>query len=145
MRESGKFLRVVLLVLTMFLALTALAGGIGLLFGWNTPSPELLARSIFRNYTVPGLTLFFIVGGSAILSSVLMLRKSRYLDIVAIGTGVIIMSFEFGEVLIIGSPPGPALVMQLFYFALGSLIVIVTLGLQFFELMHEKRQNHHGR
>ncbi|HUX52541.1 MAG TPA: hypothetical protein VMW73_17260 [Spirochaetia bacterium] len=144
MTESRKFLRVVLIVLTMFLALTALAGGSALFFGWNAPSTELLAGTIFRDYTVPGLMLFIVVGGSALASLILWLRKSRFSDIFAIASGIIIMCFEFGEVLIIGSPPGPAFVLQLFYFVLGSLMVIVTLGLQFFELLHEKKESHRG-
>ena len=144
MTESRKFLRVFLIVLTMFLALTALAGGSALFFGWNAPSTELLAGTIFHDYTVPGLTLFIVVGGSALASSLLLIRKSRFADTFAIASGIIIMCFEFGEVLIIGSRPGPALVMQLFYFVLGSLMVIVTLGLQFFDLLHEKKESHRG-
>jgi hypothetical protein len=40
------------------------------------------------------------------------------------------MSFEFVEVLAIGSPAGPARVMQLLYFAVGiALVVASTAGM----------------
>jgi hypothetical protein len=39
------------------------------------------------------------------------------------------MTYEFVEVLAIGSPPGPALIMQVVYFAIGLALVSVSLVL----------------
>jgi len=44
-----------------FLALTAFAGGIGLIADLNAPSLEMLGGSLFHNYIVPGLALFEIM------------------------------------------------------------------------------------
>ena len=54
--------RILLIVLAFFLALTAFAGGIGLLAGLNAPPVELLKGSPFSDYTIPGLSLFVLVG-----------------------------------------------------------------------------------
>jgi len=57
--------RLVLIVMTTFLELTGFAGGIGLIADLNAPPLEMLEGSVFRNYIVPGLALFVIVGGTA--------------------------------------------------------------------------------
>jgi hypothetical protein len=89
---ASRVFRVVLIVLTTFLALTAFAGGIGLIADLNAPSLEMLEGSLFHNYIVPGLALF--------------------------------------EIMAIGSPPGIARDLQIFYFTLGSLIVAFSIAFQ---------------
>jgi hypothetical protein len=140
MRLIQKTLNVVLIVLTLFLALTAVVGGIALLAGLNTPPVAMLQGSPFRDYTVPGLALTVIVGGSALLAALLLLRKSKYATLLAATAGAIIMFFEFVEALSIGSPIGVARTLQIFYFGLGTLIVIVALGLWFLDLRAERRK-----
>lgn len=135
MKRLGKVASVVLIVLNVFLALTAFAGGIGLLAGLYAPGVEELQGSPFTNYTIPGLSLFVLVGGSALLAAVLLIRKSRFALLFSIGAGIIIMFFEFVEVLVIGSPPGAALVLQLFYFGLGTAIAVVSIGVGFIDLL----------
>jgi hypothetical protein len=137
MRLLRKTLNVVLIVLTFFLALTAVAGGIALLTGLNTPPVAMLQGSPFRDYTIPGLALTVIVGGSGLFAAILLLRKSKYATLFAATAGIIIMFFEFVEALIIGSPAGVARTLQIFYFGLGTLIVITALGLWFLDLRAE--------
>ena len=108
MRSLRVALRVTLILLTAFLALTAFAGGIGLLTGWNAPPVEDLGDSPFKDFTLPGLALFVLVGGAALLACVLLIRRSRWAAPVAAGAGLSIMFFEFVEILVIGSPPGIA-------------------------------------
>jgi hypothetical protein len=38
------------------------------------------------------------------------------------------MFFEFVEVLVIGSPAGVARTLQIFYFGLGTIIMVIALG-----------------
>jgi hypothetical protein len=90
---ASRVFRVVLIVLTTFLALTAFAGGIGLMADLNAPSLGMLEGSLFHNYIVPGLALFEIV-----------------------------------EIMAIGSPPGIARDLQIFYFTLGSPIVAFSIA-----------------
>lgn len=124
---------VTLMVLTFFLALTAVLGAAGLLAGFNRPSLDLLQGTIFGDYTVPGLALGIIVGGGALVSAILLLRGRRPARTIAGLSGLAIIVFEFVEVLAIGSPDGAAFVLQVFYFVLGLLIVGICLGLQALE------------
>jgi hypothetical protein len=129
-----RILYFVLIVLTGFLFLTGCAGGLGLLFNWNAPPISQLGNSIFKDYTVPGLGLFFLVGGSALLAMLLLIRKSKYGLLLANTAGIIILFFEFVEVQVVGSPAGVAQNLQLFYFGLGTLISVFAMGIWFVEL-----------
>lgn len=119
-------LRVLLLGLSGFLAVSAIPGGLALLAGFYAPPVEQLKGSVFADFTIPGLSLLFVVGGSAGLATVLLLRRSRFSFASAAAAGLIVMTFEFVEVLAIGSPAGPARVMQLLYFALGAALVAAS-------------------
>jgi hypothetical protein len=130
-----KTIRIVLIVLTIFLALSAFAGAIQLIEGTYAPPADLLAGSPFDSYLLPGLALGLIVGGSALFAAVLLIRKSRFALLASVAAGLIIMFFEFVEVLVIGSPAGPAFMLQVFYFGLGVVIAVVSLGQWFVELL----------
>lgn len=124
-----KFERYTLILLDAFLAISAVAGGIGLLTGAIAPDVAQLQGSPFGSYLIPGLALLCLVGGSAMLATGLMLRLPD-LGIVASGVaGVMIMGFEVIEVLVIGSDPGLARNLQLLYFTLGLLIVLLARAL----------------
>jgi len=125
----NKVERNTLIVLDVFLAITAIAGGIGLLTGAIAPGVELLQGSPFTSYTIPGLALLIIVGGSALVATGLMLRLP-HLGVLASGiTGLMIIGFEVIEVLVIGSDPGVARNLQIFYFTLGLLIALLSAAL----------------
>lgn len=138
MKQTRKAAYVILTVLTGFLALTAFLGGIGLLANINAPPVEDLQGSIFKDFTIPGLALFMIVGGSALLATILLVRKSKFAVLAATVAGIIIMFFEFVEVLVIGSPPGVAQALQFIYFGLGILIAIISIGIWFLDLFFER-------
>ena len=133
MNTMTKFVRIVLIVLTIFLALSAVAGGIQLLEGTYAPPIEML-NGFFKDYAIPGLALGLIVGGSATFAAFLLIRKSPFATLFAATAGIIIMFFEFDEVLVIGSPVGMARNLQIFYFGLGTLIVIFSMAAWFLEL-----------
>ena len=134
MKTFKNFLYVALIILTIFLALTALAGCIQLVEGTYAPPVEMLNGSIFKNFTIPGLALGLIVGGSAAFAAVLLFRKSKFSILFAATAGIIIMFFEFVEVLSIGSPVGIARTLQIFYFGLGTVIVVASMGNWFLDL-----------
>jgi hypothetical protein len=121
-----RILRIALIILDAFLALTAFAGGIGLLTGAAAPSTDLLKDSPFSSYTIPALSLFVIVGGCALAAAILLLRRHPQAALVALASGVIIIGFEIVEVLVIGSDPGLARSLQIFYFTLGLLIAVIA-------------------
>lgn len=134
MKPFIKTLHVILIVLTAFLSLTAVLGGIALIANFNAPPVEMLQGSMFKNFTIPGLSLALIVGGSGSFAAVLLFRRSKFDILFAATAGIIIMFFEFVEVMIIGSPAGPARFMQIFYFGLGTSIVVAAMGTWFLDL-----------
>jgi len=134
----AKSIRVLLIVLMFFLALAAFEGGIQLLVGFYTPPVEMLSGSIFKDYTIPGLILGIIVGGSALFAAILLLRKNKYAVLASISAGLIIMSFEFVEMLVIGSPAGPARFMQILFFGTGAVISAAALGQLFIGLIADR-------
>lgn len=134
MKFLAKSLHVILIVFTSFLALTAVLGGLVLFTGFYAPPLDMLQGSLFNDYTVPALSLTVMVGGSAIFAAVLLFRRSKFDMLFATTAGIIIMCFEFVEMLVIGSPAGPARFMQVFYFGLGISIVIAALGTWFLDL-----------
>lgn len=121
-----RVLRIVLIVLDAFLALTAVAGGIGLVAGLNAPPVEMLAGSPFRSYTIPGLALLVIVGGSALVAAVVLLRRQRWGALASGIAAAMIVGFEIVEVLAIGSPPGVARTLQIFYLSLGVALALLA-------------------
>jgi hypothetical protein len=128
MSRLRRVFTVTLTALSAFLALSAIPGGIALLIGFNAPPVQQLAGSVFSDFTIPGLALLLLVGGSAVLATVLLLRKSPFALLGSIAAGLVVMSFEFVEVLAIGSPTGPARVMQILYFGVGGALAAVSLG-----------------
>ena len=133
-----KSIRTLLIVLMFFLALAAFEGCIQLLVGFYTPPVEMLSGSVFKDFTIPGLALGIIVGGSALLSAILLLRKNKYAVLASISAGLIIMFFEFVEMLVIGSPAGPARFMQIFFFGMGTVIIAASIGQLFLGLITER-------
>jgi len=135
MKQFRKTIYAILISLTLFLALTAILGGVALLANLNTPPVSQLGGTPFKDWTIPGLSLALIVGGSALLAAILLLRKSKFAPLSTAAAGTIIMFFEFVEVLMIGSPAGIGRTLQIFYFAWGTGIEIFSLGLWFLELL----------
>lgn len=134
MKIFRKTINVALIVLTIFLALTTMTGCIQLVEGTYAPPVEMLNGSVFKDFTIPGLALGLIVGGGAAFAAVLLIRKSKFALMFSVAAGILIMFFEFVEVLVIGSPAGIARTLQIFYFGLGTVITVVSLGLWFIEL-----------
>jgi hypothetical protein len=110
-------------VLLLFLAVTAGAGGFGLLTGSIVPGLDRLAGSPFRSYAIPGLVLVLIVSGSALRATMLLIMRRADGPRAAIIAGMMVVSFDVVEVLVIGSPAGLARNLQVFYFALGFAVV----------------------
>jgi hypothetical protein len=129
-----KYLYTTLIVLNIFLAVTAIPGGFCLLTGIAAPPLDELKGSIFTNYTIPGLSLMIIIGGSALLTTIMLFRKNKFALFYAAGTGLILMTFEFVEILVIGSPTGAGLVMQIIYFVLGAAMVKWSLFVLYIDL-----------
>lgn len=138
MKAFTKILTIFSIIFAGFLAITALLGGMMLVADVNAPSVTLLQGTPFSSYLIPGLALTVIVGGSALFAFILLLRKSKFALLIATTAGTIVMFFEFIEKLVIGSPVGVAGFLQLFYFGLGTLMIVLSMGIWFLELQVQK-------
>jgi hypothetical protein len=138
MQQLRKTIYTTLIILNLFLALTAIPGGFCLITGIAAPPIDELKGSLFSDYTLPGLALMIFVGGSALLTAIMLIRKYRYAIFYSAIVGLIIMVFEFIEILTIGSPTDAGLVMQIIYFMLGAAMVKWALFVLYIDL---KKQN----
>jgi hypothetical protein len=145
-----KATRITIFVLVVFGALTTLAGGIGLLTGAIAAPLEWLQGSPFVDYTIPGLALAIIVGGSMLLAAATIFT-GREIGVLASGfAGLAMMIFEIVEVVVIdpfaGSSLSLAITLQVFYFALGLAIFVLALILWMTEFRSQhfpvKRMSH---
>lgn len=135
----SRFLDRALLGLDLFLAVTTIAGGIGLLTGLIAPGTDLLAGSIFSGYVIPGLALLVLAGGSATLATVDVARHGTYRYEASILAGAVIIVFELVEWTIIGYS-----FLQAFYLALGGLIVILAARLLYRAIAEAVRRPRRG-
>lgn len=112
-----------LLLLNLFLAFTALGGGIALLSGY-TPPLSFLESSPFESYRVPAWSLIILVAGSATVAVVMILRGRPGALLANMAASGAILIFEFVEIATIGSPPGAPRVMQILYLIVGLAIAL---------------------
>jgi hypothetical protein len=145
-----KAMRITIFVLVLFGALTTLAGGIGLLTGAIAAPLEWLQGSSFVDYTIPGLALAIIVGGSMLLAAATIFT-GREIGVLASGfAGLAMMIFEIVEVAVIdpyaGSSLSLAIPLQVLFFTLGLAIFILALILWMTEFRSQhfpvKRMSH---
>lgn len=94
---SGRALRTtiswVLVVLSIFLAVSAVGGGVGMIVADGLSMPKaMLADTPFTTYTIPGLILVLVVGGTQAVAAAMLLarRESSLLWSAVAGFGMVI-------------------------------------------------------
>ena len=109
--------------LLLFNAVTAIAGGLMLMWEVNTPPQAWLANTIFTSYFIPGLLLLVIVGGSALAAFVYGLEgRSKYSDALALLSGVILIGWIIDEMALLGQFSW----LQLLYLTTGGVLIALT-------------------
>jgi hypothetical protein len=138
-----KVIRITLFVLETFIWTSALAGGIGILQGTN-PYLQVawLADTPFSDYTIPGLLLVIVVGGSALLAAATVFIQREWAVLVSLLAGQLMAGYEVVEAIIIDSKVGnvilTTLVTQLVFFVPG----LVIFGLAGFIWVRDYRPQH---
>ena len=140
-----KVIRIVLLVIEAFVGLSALGGGIailqGVVFGFVLPL-AWLAGTPFSDYTIPGLALVIVVGGSALLAAATVFIEREWAVLVSVLAGLLMAGYEVVEAVSLDSKVGNALPtvleLQLLFFVLG----LAVFGLAGFLWMREYRSQH---
>ncbi|HET7037742.1 MAG TPA: hypothetical protein VFI42_18850 [Thermomicrobiaceae bacterium] len=115
-----------LVALEAFAAISAIGGGIGLAGGGLEFPLDWLAGTPFTSYTVPGLILGVVVGGSQLIALVASLRHASWAMAASLWAGVIMLGWIVGEVLIVGSHGGVMIGLQALYFIVGLLIAALA-------------------
>jgi len=109
-------------ILTGFVALTAIGGGIAMLVGADKFPLEWLQGTPFKDYTIPALILAIVVGGSSLLATVMIFMGHKVAMRASMVGGLILVGQIVVEVLILKQvPPGPT-VIEVVYFILGLVI-----------------------
>jgi hypothetical protein len=104
-----KGLRIAIGVITGFIALTAIGGGIALLSGAEGARFPLawLQATPLKDYTIPALLLTIAVGGSSLLACIMLFRNSKNSLVFSFVAGSIMVGFIVVEGLILKQiPPG---------------------------------------
>ncbi len=91
-----------LIVLDCLAGVSALIGMGICVFGWGYQFPtSWLQGTPFADYTVPGLILGLVVGGSALVAMVATVKSARIGAITSMVAGVIMMGWVVGEYILI--------------------------------------------
>ncbi len=113
-------------VFQIMMALSAVAGGVGLLgdpSGGNLGfSPEQLSGTPFSGYLVPGLFLLVVIGVGHLLGGIVTLARYRYAGEIAMLLGALLIIWIIIQVLLIGLVS----LLQPAYFLFG--VVEILLG-----------------
>jgi hypothetical protein len=125
----------ILFVASVFVALTAVGGGITLAIGFDKFPPEWLTGTPFRSYVIPGFILAVVVGGSAAAAAAAVLRKASTGALVSLLAGAILLGWLLGERLIL---PPVAFVPQFWwleaaYIAIGLMMVVPAVAVRLSE------------
>jgi hypothetical protein len=99
---SRKFFNTTLGILLAIVAVNAFGGGIYGMSGADSIPKQWLSHSIFDSYFVPGLILFFVVGGFSLFGSIQIFRQSGFAITSAFLAGLILMFWVLSQVAIIG-------------------------------------------
>jgi len=98
---------VTLFVASVFVALTAVLGGIAVAIGVDKFPAGWLVGTPFSSYLIPGLILAFIVGGSAVVAAIAALRRLDASTLTAMLAGAIMLGWLAGERLILPTAAFP--------------------------------------
>jgi hypothetical protein len=138
-------IRIALLAIAAFIATSAIEGGVavlgGVVFGYKLPL-SWLAGTPFSDYTIPGLALAIVVGGSALIAAATIFIHREWAGLVSVVAGLVMAGYLVVEIVSIDSKLGDALptslAVQLFYIVLG----VALIGLGGFLWMREYRTQH---
>jgi hypothetical protein len=102
---------------------SAVAGGVALVKGGIRMPIQWLSRTPFDSYIMPGLILFFIVGGSHLAAAYAILARCQSARSASLLAGMILTIWLIAQIAMIGYTSW----MQLLFFILG----LATLFLSF--------------
>jgi hypothetical protein len=120
---------VTLFVASVFVALTAVFGGVALAMGVDKFPADWLVGTPFGSYLIPGLILAVVVGGSAAIAALAALRRPDAGALASMLAGAIMLGWLAGERLILPAAAFPPQFswLEAIYIAAGLLMVVPAL------------------
>jgi menaquinone-dependent protoporphyrinogen oxidase len=109
--------------LALFVGLTAVLGGIGLMIGWPssaTPPVTLLAHSPFRSFLVPGAVLFSLVGLPGLYAAARHFSRDSFAPFASMVLGLSLTIWTVVEMAMLRT----AEPLQLFYLGVAIAILL---------------------
>lgn len=97
-----KTIRYTIASILLFIALNAFGGGYYGMSGAKDVPLELLNGSPFKSYFIPGLILFFVVGGACLTSAILLFKDSILGRKAALMSSLILLTWIAVQVAMIG-------------------------------------------
>ena len=120
---SKRGIRVAVIAVDLLEAVSAIVGGIGLLVGFMNIPISVLHGGPFSDFTVPGLLLAVVVGGSALVAAcVTAFRTTRLGAIASAAAGCVTVGWITTEVAMIGLGSW----LQVTYFAVGVVMIALA-------------------
>ncbi|HXZ06359.1 MAG TPA: hypothetical protein VEH81_16110 [Ktedonobacteraceae bacterium] len=144
MKHQG--LRLMLIVLEAFVALTSLVCGVGLAIGVIQFPLVWLASAPVHDYIILGWVMAIVVGGSSLLAALMMLAGQEAGVFFSALAGFLLLCFEVVEVSLVDRNLGIWLLLVVPLQALYSVIGLTIIGLAVYLWMTEYRHQHfHAR
>ena len=125
----NKLIRYALGILQIFVGITAVLGGFGLVSDpsgtkMNVPL-ELLKNSPFTNYLIPGIVLLIVIGVGHVFAGIVTFLRHRYAGNISVFFGAFLALYILTEIWFIGLVN----FSQPLYFVLGAVELIFGLKL----------------
>ena len=134
-----RIVRIAIFVLAVLGALTAFAGGVGILTGAITFPLEFLQGTPFIDYTIPGLALAILVGGSFLFAAVTIFTGREMGVLASALAGLFMIGFEVVEIAIVDRFGGNGLSIAVALQAFFSMLGLTIFGLASYLWMAEYR------
>ena len=135
-----KKVRIAIVALAAFIALSAIGGGIAMLAGAMQFPVEWLRNTPFSDYTIPALVLAIVVGGSSLLAAVTVFTGREVGVFTSLAAGLIMAGYEVVEVVTIKQ----IVWAQGLYFGLGLMLFGLAGYLWLAEYRSSHRHTRHG-
>ncbi|SDB91824.1 hypothetical protein GA0111570_108122 [Raineyella antarctica] len=113
----------IVLGLQLFNAISAIGGGIALMIGL-IDQPVWVTHTAFPDLYLPGVILFAIVGGSALVAALAMAKRVVGRELASILAGVVMLAWIIGEIASIRGLH----VLQAVYLVTGAVAIWLTPG-----------------
>ena len=131
---TTKFEHAWLLVLAGFTAITAVIGGLSVIVTNGLGMPVSWLRTTpFQDYTIPGVILLVIVGGSALIAALSLQFHHAWQYLIAFASGAILVGWILGEALLIQQTSW----LQALYLVVG----LLEMGIAMLATLQESRES----